>query len=178
MCVPNSPLTEGADIAGTLGAGSRLPLNHYLPEGRLRFWAPRHPKLGHIRQYSFHNRGYVTCVYQIALWPREPILLVHRMQCPDCHKFIICQRDAYVSGKQGTPNLCHIRQYSFHNRGYVTCVYQIALWPREPILLVHRVQSPDCQKSTICQRDAFDSGNKGTPNLAIYANIHSTAEGM
>ena len=178
MCVPNSHLTQGADIAGTLGAGSRLLENNNLPEGRLRFWETRHPKLDHIRQYSFHNKGYVTYVYQIALWPREPILLVHRVEGPDCHKFIICQRDAFVSGNQGTPNLCHIRQYSFHNRGYVTCVYQIARWPREPILLVRGVQGPDCHKITICQRDAFASGNIGTPNLAIYANIHSTTEGM
>ena len=49
---------------------------------------------------------------------------------------------------------------------------------QEPILLVHRVQGPDCHKIIICQRDAFVSGSQDTPILAIYANIHSTTEGM
>ena len=146
-----------------------------MPEERLRFWEPRHPKLVHLRHYSFHNRGYVICVYQIALWPREPILLIHTVQGLDWHKIIICQRDDLVSGN---PKLGHIRHYSFNNRGYVTCVYQIAIWPREPILLVYTVQGLDCHLIIICQRDVFVSGNQGTPNLAIYATIHSLTQGM
>ena len=105
LCVPNSPLTQGVDIAATYSSGSRLPYNHNLPDGCLRFWEPRHPKLGHIRYYVFHNRGYVTCVYQISLWPREPILLLHTVQGLDCHEIIICQRDAFFTDNQGTPNL-------------------------------------------------------------------------
>ena len=66
LCVPNRPLTQGTDIAGTYSAGSRLPKNHNLAEGRLRFQEPRHPKLGNTRHYSFHNKGYVTCEYQKA----------------------------------------------------------------------------------------------------------------
>ena len=76
------------------------------------------------------------------------------------------------------PKLGYIRHYSFHIRRYVTCVYQIALWPRDPILLVHTVQDLDCHEIIICQRDAFVSGNQGTPKLAIYATVHSTIEGM
>ena len=174
LCVPNSPLTPGADIAGTYSAGSRLPWNHYLPQGRFRFWEPRHPKLAKIRHYSFHNRGFATCLYQIALWPREPMLLVDTVQGLDCHKIIICHRDAFVSGNQGTLNLAIYATIHSCERGYATCVYQIALWPREPMLLVDTVQGLDCHKIIICHRDAFVSGNHGIQNLAIYATIHST----
>ena len=177
LCVPNIPLTHGADIAGTYSAGHRLPWNHNLPEGRLRFWEPRHHNLGHIRHYSFHNRGYVTCVYQ-----NSPLIegsdiagtysagsgLPWNHNLPDW-------RLRFWEPKH--PKLGPIRHYSFHNRGYVTCVYQIALWPREPILLANTVQGLDCRKIIICQRDAFVSGNQGTPNLAKNATILSITEG-
>ena len=39
---------------------------------------------------------------QIALGPTDPIKLVHTVWGPNCHKSIICQRDAIDCGNEGT----------------------------------------------------------------------------
>ena len=146
--------------------------------GRLRFWEPMHPKLGHLHPYSFHNRGSVTCVYQKTLWPREPIFMVNTVVGPRLSQNHNLPEGRLLFWEPRHPKFGHICHYSFRNRGYATCVYQIALWPSEPILLVHTVQCLDCHKIIICQRDTFVSGNQGTPNLAIYTTIHSRTDVM
>ena len=44
----------------------------------------------------------MSYMYQIALGPTDPIWLVHTIWGPNCHKSIICQRDAIDCGNEGT----------------------------------------------------------------------------
>ena len=48
-------------------------------------------------------------------------------------------------------------------------MYQIALGPRDPWLMVWVVQGPGYRKMTIRLKDAAVWGDRVTPNRAIYA---------
>ena len=44
-------------------------------------------------------------LYQAAYRPTDPIWMVHTVSGPNCHKILICHRDALVCGNEGTQNL-------------------------------------------------------------------------
>ena len=105
LYVSNSPWTHGPNMAGTYSLVSKLPWNHNLPQGRPRLRERRHPKFDNKSDVSFYSRGYMSCGYQITFETTDPIWLVHTEQGPNCHKIIICHRDALVCGTEGTTNL-------------------------------------------------------------------------
>ena len=105
LYVSNSPCTHISNMAGTYSTGSELAWNHNLPQGSSRLWERQHPKLGHIRDLIPQWSGYMSYMNQIALGPTDPIWLVHTVWGPNCHKSIICYRDAIDCGNEGTPNL-------------------------------------------------------------------------
>ena len=130
----------------------------------------RHPKFGHVRDFSFYSRGYMSCVYQISLEPTNPIWLAHTVQGPNCHKMIICHRDALVCGDEGTPNVAIYAIFNSTAGGNMSFMYQIDLGPADPIWLVHTLQGPNCNEIIIFHKDALVCGKEGTPNLGIYAS--------
>ena len=105
LYVPNSLWTHGPNMDGTYSLGSKLPWNHNLPQGRPRLWEQGTPNLAIYAIFHSTAGGYMSSVYQISLEPTDPIWLAHTVQGPNCHKIIICNRDALVCGNEGTPNL-------------------------------------------------------------------------
>ena len=151
--VSNSPWTHISNMAGTYSAGSELPWNHNLPQGSPRLRERQHSKLGHICDFD----STVRRVYQLyepnSPWTHGPNMAGTYSWGPNCNKSIICQRDALDYGNEGTPNLAiNAHDFSFHSRGYMSFMHQIALGTSDPIWPVHKVQGPNCHEIIICHR--------------------------
>ena len=104
----------------------------------------------------------MSYMYQIALGATDPIWLVHTVHGSNYHKIVICHRDAFDCGDEGTPNLAIYT--IFHSTAGVKelCV-PISLGPTDPIWLVHTVQGGSCHEIIICRKDALVCGSDSIP---------------
>ena len=107
----------------------------------------------------------MSYMYQIALGPTDPIRLVHTVWGPNCHKSIICQRDAIDCGNEGTQTwkmfTCRVVSTGYwrqNNPDSTLCV----IW-----VISNKLPLDPCTREAIFILIAYD-GNTDFTHISVF----------